>query len=402
MNVTYNINLWFAKNENGEIVTIDKIDKDYEGKYYCPLCGSEVIPKATSSKMVTPHFAHIDRSRCSGESIVHYWTKNELVKKDDVIEIIADETRQVMIKDIEFEKSYDTPYGIYRPDITLTTYKNETVFVEVNYTNKKKAENYYLKWKHLKNIVLEFNVKNIYSEKDNSIFISNSFEAIYYDGLEFLIDKEDNEYTSYVKSLKVDSNKINELEWFIDDIYKYNNQLITIDEFTESVLSIIGEVKNEDFIIDVYKSRKCQNSIMGAIQYIECRLYDNVQKIVDSYTEIEVEVQRYSLKDNRYIYDRIFGDIKIELRIPEALELSIEDKHKKFRSEYSEYTESISESEFNKALDYDSTYYDWHSIDTGINLTELITKGFSNYEEEINHYLTLLSTTNDMSWIKKE
>ena len=42
-----NVNLWFAKNINNNIVTIDDIEvKDNsKNKYYCPLCGSKVIPK---------------------------------------------------------------------------------------------------------------------------------------------------------------------------------------------------------------------------------------------------------------------------------------------------------------------------------------------------------------------
>jgi len=56
-----NINLWFAKNTNNDIVTINEIEvKNNKEKYYCPLCGSEVIPKATNSKLITAHFAHID------------------------------------------------------------------------------------------------------------------------------------------------------------------------------------------------------------------------------------------------------------------------------------------------------------------------------------------------------
>jgi len=55
-----NVNLWFARDNHGEITTI--INSNNENTYTCPICNSEVIPKALESKQITPHFAHIDRN----------------------------------------------------------------------------------------------------------------------------------------------------------------------------------------------------------------------------------------------------------------------------------------------------------------------------------------------------
>lgn len=52
-----NVNLWFARDNNNEIVSILESNNDKD--YSCPICTSKVIPKALGSSKVTPHFAHI-------------------------------------------------------------------------------------------------------------------------------------------------------------------------------------------------------------------------------------------------------------------------------------------------------------------------------------------------------
>ena len=96
------VSLWFAKDMNGRIITIDKANKN--NKYICPICGSEVIPKALDSDKVTEHFAHIDRSECGGETIVHWWTKNNLLKAGDVFSVFTTEEKQYLCKDIKVEQ----------------------------------------------------------------------------------------------------------------------------------------------------------------------------------------------------------------------------------------------------------------------------------------------------------
>lgn len=311
-----NINLWFAKNNLGEIVTINKIDEKYEGKYFCPLCGSEVIPKAIDSKKVSPHFAHANKSECAGESMIHYWVKNELVKKDEVFEIITNKSSQVMCKNIEFEKIYDTPYGKYKPDATITTYSDEIIFVEINYSNKKNKDEYLDKWKYFNSTVLEFSIKNIYSELDNKITISNSFKSIYYKDMIFTINKSSNEYIKYKNTIesKIKDSVIKDLkkiEWFIDDIYRYNINAITLEELEESFMAI----GKNDTLTDIYKANtRCNNSLKDIILKRDRCILDLLDYLNEK--EIKYSAKRFYGDDNificwsdeRLINDRLFSD----------------------------------------------------------------------------------------------
>lgn len=65
--------MYLANNINGNRVYIDEADK--ENKYFCPLCGSEVIVKHGSVRI--PHFAHKSNIECDDWSNdMSEWHKN--------------------------------------------------------------------------------------------------------------------------------------------------------------------------------------------------------------------------------------------------------------------------------------------------------------------------------------
>ena len=126
------INLWYAKDKNNNIVKIVDINENNrKEEYFCPICMSSVIPKlGTKTKH---HFAHID------ESFIHFWIKNKLLSVGDSFKIKTnDDILSYKCIDIEMEKEYKTQHGTYKPDITVTTDTNEIIFFEIAYTNKKK------------------------------------------------------------------------------------------------------------------------------------------------------------------------------------------------------------------------------------------------------------------------
>src|SRR5574344_253081 len=184
-----NINLWFAKNANYEIVTIDKINEENKhDKYYCPICGSEVIPKAIKEySLMTPHFAHIDRSKCDGESMIHFWIKNKLIKQGDKFNIKLDSTVQKYVcKNIIIEQEYKTEFGTYKPDITIIKETNETIYFEVANTNKKKIEEYLDMWIELGNTVVEVDTKDLMN--GNNV---KEFKSLFYKGKCFNVDSQE-------------------------------------------------------------------------------------------------------------------------------------------------------------------------------------------------------------------
>ena len=304
-----NVSLWFAKNENNELVTIDKLNDNYEGKYHCPLCGSEVIPKAVNSNKISPHFAHLDRESCSGETLVHWWVKNQLIKEGDVVEIITNETKQVMCKYILLEQVYDTPYGKYKPDITMITYDDERIFVEINYTNKKNIKNYYSKWNCLGSTVIEFTVGKIHNVAKNKIDISNSFKAIYYKGGD--IDKESSDYKSYRNSinewlLSSEIKRVRGIEWFIDDIYRYNMGFVDICQLEES----FKWVEDTDILYSIHKrNRKCQNALNDIVKKRDNCIADLIRFLNENNIDSSFE----PWNEKRLVKSRLVGSNSIDV-----------------------------------------------------------------------------------------
>lgn len=311
-----NINLWFAKDENNEIITIDKASKN--NKYYCPICGGEVIPKALNSDMISPHFAHIDRESCEGESIIHWWTKNNLLKEGDVFSVFTNEEKQYLCKNVIVEKEYDTPYGKYRPDATIECYNGEIIFLEVGFTNIKKKINYIDKWTYLKMPVIEFNIRNIYDMDSLELKLNNRFQAIYYEGVK--IYKNDKSYEGFKK--KIDSfekykQQIEDLEWFIDDIYEYR---ITKNE--DKLDGIIKEIKyieesytyeHSRLVEDILKT-KCNSTMKSIVKrkdlYFDKHINDFLSKLNCKYT---YEIEKF--ENERLIWDKLYGNVGCNIKI---------------------------------------------------------------------------------------
>lgn len=309
-----NINLWFAKDENNKIIMIDKANKN--NKYLCPICGGEVIPKALTSDIVTPHFAHIDRESCNGESIIHWWTKNNLLKEGDVFSIFTNEEKQYLCKKVVIEKEYDTPYGKYKPDATIECYNGEIIFLEVGFTNMKKKINYIDKWTYLNKPVIEFGIRNIYDEENFEIKINNRFQAIYYDGVK--VYKNDKDYEGFrkkIESLNKYEQQIQDIEWFIDDIYEYK-----IVKSEEKLDGIINEIKyiEENYtyehaiVVENILKTKCNSVMKNAIirkdKYFEKLVNDTLSKLECEY---KYEIEKFS--DSRLIWDKLYGSINCDI-----------------------------------------------------------------------------------------
>ena len=175
MDFIENINLWYAKDKNDNIVTIDKInDKNKKEKYYCPICDGEVLARTGDKKI--HHFAHIDKSNCTNETMIHFWVKNELLKKDDKFCVVYRNNKKYFTcKNIIIEKSYKTDFGIYRPDITVETKEGEIIFFEIEKSNKKDVESNLDKWICLNSTIIEVNVKDM-------IYDTKEYKALFAEG----------------------------------------------------------------------------------------------------------------------------------------------------------------------------------------------------------------------------
>lgn len=263
------VKLWFARNENGEVVTIGESNKNEE--YTCVLCGSKVIPKALESIQVQQHFAHLDVSKCTPEHAIHWWFKNKLIDVGDEITIKTNTLNTYICKSFDVEKECIVDGVTYKPDITIETEDGEIIYVEIANTNKKKFDEYIGVWSKLNNIVVELNIWNVINE--NTIGV---LKAIYYKGLVFNDKKRK---TSYQKSIgdridiiRQDDNRseesikrIKSLNWFWSDLcrYKFNKMKI------EDLLLSIEEVKEQDLDIieNLFTKQSCLNILNDIANY---------------------------------------------------------------------------------------------------------------------------------------
>lgn len=313
------VSLWFAKDMNGRIITIDKANKN--NKYICPICGSEVIPKALDSDKVTEHFAHIDRSECGGETIVHWWTKNNLLKAGDVFSVFTTEEKQYLCKDIKVEQVYDTPFGKYIPDATIECYNGEIIFLEVNVTNKKNVAEYYDKWKHLGKQVIEFNINNVYDMDNLEIRISNRFKAIYYEGYKPYV--RDKKYVDFKNDIlekvvvkkEYKEEQLNDIEWFIDDLYEYkvNKEEYKLDAIINEISYIKDTYTYEHTILveDIMK-KKCNSVVKDIVIRKDNLFYKTIKEYMDSLGfEYEIEAEKFEY--TRYIYDKLNGYVYYDI-----------------------------------------------------------------------------------------
>lgn len=321
-----NITLGFAKDKDNNIVYIDKLtEEDRSRNFYCPVCSTEVKPVAINGitkngdiSQVTPHFSHYDSSKCNSESLKHWWYKNEFIKSGDVFKIKTDEIKEYICQDIIIEKTYKTSHGIYKPDLSIITSENEIIFVEFDYKNKKKIQDYIDKWSELKNSVISIDLKIISNSIEASI---KDFEALYYEGKFFEFNK-DTAYTSTIGKHKenIYSNGISEekkkrisnLDWFWNDICLYNlgkKDIIDINNLLEYIRDVDENIEygDKEVIIDVLRKPKCNHILKDIVDY----RYNKMINILNNY-KLKFNEFKFDIIIPRLLYDRIFGDYFID------------------------------------------------------------------------------------------
>lgn len=174
---------------------IDKILKNgKKEKYYCPICGEEMIFKNCTEK--EKHFSHKSNTKCNyekgGEAEIHKIAKRYLIENigDTFVmygnEIMGDGktfvlagSRKIAVKEIHMEKSLKKVLGLdrdYRPDVFLEATTGEIIALEIYNTHAKNQEDIdKLKEKNI--VVYEININNLKSL--NMIEIYQNMDLIY-------------------------------------------------------------------------------------------------------------------------------------------------------------------------------------------------------------------------------
>lgn len=256
-----NVNLFYAKNKYGEIIKIYNLsEEDRKEEYYCPLCMSKVIPRL--GEKMSHHFAHIDASKCTNESFIHFWVKNKLLEKGDNFKVMLSECDylEFKCKDILIEKQYKTPYGIYKPDITVITENDEEIYFEIAYTNKKRIDEYYDKWDDLNKMVIEISAKELINGND-----IREFKCIYYNHNIYNFQYKDYKNTSEYKDYKnnifdscdiIEAEKrLEKIDWFWQECMKRRMNKISDEDFFDIIDNL--QVEDRLYVIDKILKSNC-------------------------------------------------------------------------------------------------------------------------------------------------
>lgn len=315
-----NVNLWFAKNKNNKIVTIDEInDNNKHDIYTCPICGSEVIARLGDKKV--HHFAHKDKSKCNSETMIHWWVKNKLIEVGDSfsIKLSNNNIKNYICKEIYIENQYKTLCGVYKPDITIVTNTNETIYIEIECTNKKKIEEYLDRWMCLKNIVVEVSVKDMINNNINelkTIFYKNKCYNIH--KTEEMYSKTIGEYKQKIidtEGVKKAKKRLDGINWFWEECKKYRTKKTDENTFF-NVIDILQE-KDREYVVNGLLKSNCTDVRRLYLYNKQKEIYDYINSFNEN-NDLDISI----CKKEELFYSKTFEK---RFRIPVVYSDTLDD-----------------------------------------------------------------------------
>lgn len=261
-------NEFFTKDLPQLIVALDKEDnyihiRDAKEnvEYFCPCCRNSVKPRAFKTEkeyQVQPHFYHVCGS-CDEESRVHWIYKNWLFKEGSRFYVGKN---LYTVKSVDIEKSYDTSFGKYRPDITVNTKCGNIIFFEINFTSAKKENDYFAKWDELNVDVIEVNIKKLMNEDYNCKI--PTFDLVYSNGECFkqsYLKRDEYSTISNIKREWKRQEKIDykimweRLDWFWLKVQDFKHSKCGVLDVLERFKQI--NIKDKEVCFDLIKKQSC-------------------------------------------------------------------------------------------------------------------------------------------------
>lgn len=266
-----------GNDEFANLIHVKKADRDKN--YFCPCCGGTVKPRALDSNKEQSHYYH-KTGKCTKESQLHFFCKNWLFEKGSKF-YINDELFEV--SSIEIEKSYFTPFGTYKPDVTVHTTNGKIIYFEMFFTNRKTGDDYFCKWNALGNDVVEVNIKEYMFKTDTTTI--PSFTYLYHDGICYskTYVKRDL-YANTIARIKHELTRqkvlnykarIEQLDWFWQEIRKNTR---------ESILDIVSQMEYEDMVscYEIIKKKQCVSYLKeDVLNMVNQRVISDVRHELD-------------------------------------------------------------------------------------------------------------------------
>ena len=241
-----------CNDEFANLIHVKKAKQDTN--YYCPCCGGIVKPWALDSEKEQSHYYHVTGT-CTKTSQLHFFCKNWLFEKKSKFYI---DDNLFEVDSIDIEIPWDTPFGIYKPDITVYTSSGETIYFEIFFSNRKTGDDYFCKWSYLGNAVIEVNVREYMCKTDESVI--PHFTYLYHDGVCYskTYIKRDL-YSTTIAKIKGEltrqkiinyKSRIEKLDWFWKKIIENTSK--------EDILECIESMSYEDAVscYDIIKRKK--------------------------------------------------------------------------------------------------------------------------------------------------
>ena len=254
-----------GNNEFANLIHVKKANRNVD--YFCPCCGGTVKPRALESSKEQSHYYHIT-GKCTKESQLHFFCKNWLFEKKSKFYI---NNNLFEVESIDIEKSYDTPFGKYIPDITVHTTIGKDIYFEMFFTNRKTGDDYFCKWEYLGNDVVEVNIKEYMFKTDEDII--PKFKYLYHDEICYSKTYEKRDlYANTIAKIKRKlsrqkvlnyKTRIEQLDWFWQKIKDNENK--------KSILETVSAMDYDDMIscYEIIKRKNCvsylKNDILNII-----------------------------------------------------------------------------------------------------------------------------------------
>lgn len=250
-----------GNDEFANLIHVKKANRD--NNYFCPCCGGNVKPRALDSIKEQSHYYHIT-GKCTKESQLHFFCKNWLFEKGSKF-YLEDVIYEVDFIDIE--KVWATPFGDYKPDITVHTTIGKDIYFEMFFTNRKTGDDYFCKWDYLGNDVVEVNIKEYIFKTDEDTI--PSFTYLYHNGVCYSKPYEKRDlYANTIARIKHELTRqkvlnykarIEQLDWFWQEIRNNKSR--------EEILNVIANMEYDDMIscYNIIKKKQCMSYLKNDV-----------------------------------------------------------------------------------------------------------------------------------------
>lgn len=305
-----------GNDEFANLIHVSKSNKDNE--YLCPCCGGSVKPRALDSTKEQSHYYHIS-GKCTKESQLHFFCKNWLFEVGSQF-YVNDNLYEV--ESIDIEKSWDTQFGHYVPDITVYTTSGKIIFFEMFFSNRKTGDDYFCKWDELGNDVVEVNIKEYMIKTDADVI--PSFTYLYHDGVCYSKSYQKKDlYANTIARIKRELTRqkvlnykarIEQLDWFW--------QKVRNNATRESILESLSVMDYEDLTscYEIIKRKQCVSYLKSdVLDMINQKVISEVRKSLDLPYDENVYFDlkylrgrtyeagiRINIKTDHIIYDDIY------------------------------------------------------------------------------------------------